>query len=148
MGFVIRSSSSHATPATPQEMPGFMFSSPPVNAKWHPPTRQMQTACGQCAAGHRADKGERPPRHCVRSPKRSTRAALPMARGGIWRPVQVTAVLRRASCPNTTVSRISRQEHPSAKVDQNEFLFLIRTALPSRSSDRKAPPSAAGLFIC
>jgi hypothetical protein len=31
-------------PATPQEMPGFMFSSPPVNAKWHPPTRQMQTA--------------------------------------------------------------------------------------------------------
>ena len=32
---------------------------------------------------------------------------VPTARGGVLAPVQVTAVLRRASCPNTTVSRIS-----------------------------------------
>ena len=108
MGFVIRSSSSYATPATPQENAGVHVL---VTASEREVASPNKANADRFAANVlpviEQIKGERPPRHCVRSPKRSTRAALPTARGGIWTPVQVTAVLRRASCPNTTVSRIS-----------------------------------------
>ena len=41
-----------------------------------------------------------------------------VTRGGIWTPVQVTAVLRRASCPNITVSRISGESERQNKTSR------------------------------
>ena len=57
---------------------------------------ERRSLCGQCAASHRADKASGAT--SLRGIAKALNArGIATARGGVWTPVQVTAVLRRAS---------------------------------------------------